>query len=70
MRDGSTLVNVVVAHGALQFIEWSPPGSGDYLARFAKHRVRLEEIASLLHQRGRIEDDGSVFVQRQDVKVA
>jgi len=68
MLDGTTLVVVLVAHAALQSLEWSPPGSGDYLARFEKFRARLEGVASRKHDRGLIEDNGSIFVQREDLK--
>ena len=70
MRDGGVIVPILVAHAALQVIEWSPPGSGDYLARFEKHRDRLEQIAGSKHQRGQIEDDGTILVQRTDVQAA
>lgn len=69
MRDGSLLVAVLVAHAALQDIEWSPPGSGDFLDRFQKHRERLEQIASEKHRRGQFEEDGSIIVQRSDLQV-
>ena len=68
MRDGGLLVPVLVMHAALQVIEWSPPGSGDYLARFEKHRGQLERIAEKKHLRGQIEGDGSIIVQRSDVQ--
>jgi hypothetical protein len=68
MLDGTALVVVLVAHSVLQSLEWSPPGSGNYLARFEKFRARLEGIASRKHDRGLIEDNGSVFVQREDLK--
>ena len=70
MRDGGSLVPILVAHAALQVIEWSPPGSGDYLARFEKHRDRLEQIASRKHQRGLLEEDGSIIVLKNDVQAA
>ncbi len=70
MRDGAAIVPILVVHGALQVIDWSPPGSGDYLVRFEKHRRRLEEIANRMHQQGRLEEDGSILVQRQDVQIA
>ena len=69
MRDGGVTVSILVAHAALQVIEWSPPGSGDYLARFDKHRNWLEQIAGKKHLRGQIEGDGSILVQRSDVQV-
>jgi hypothetical protein len=46
MMNGTVLVNVLVLHAVLQAIDWSPPGSGDFLARFQKHRSIFEEIAS------------------------
>jgi len=70
MLDGTVLVFVLVAHAALQSIEWSPPGSGDYLARFEKHRAKLEGVASKKHDRGQIEENGSVLVQREDLKAS
>jgi hypothetical protein len=67
MLDGTVLVAVVVVHAALQSIEWSPPGSGDYLARFEKYRTKFEGVASKKHDRGQIEANGSVIVQRDDL---
>jgi Protein of unknown function (DUF1488) len=69
MLDGTMLVSVLVAHAALQSIEWSPPGSGDYLARFEKHRDSLEKIASKKHARGQIEISGSIVVRKSDLEV-
>ena len=69
MLDGTVLVSILVAYAALQAIEWSPPGSGDYLARFQKHRDRLEQIASKKHARGKIEENGSIIVQKSDLQV-
>lgn len=69
MLDGTVLVAVLVAHAALQNIEWSPPGSGDYLARFEKHRAKLERIAISKHGLGEVEENGSIFVQSGDLKV-
>jgi hypothetical protein len=69
MLNGAVLVTVLVTHAALQHIEWSPPGSGDYLARFDKNREKLEQIASNKHHRGQVEQNGSVVVQRGDLQV-
>jgi hypothetical protein len=69
MLDGTVPVAILVVHAALQTIEWSPPGSGDYLARFERHRERLEQIASKKHARGLTEKDGSIIVQRSDLKI-
>jgi hypothetical protein len=68
MLDGTVLVAVLVAHTVLQNLEWSPPGSGDYLARFEKFRAKLEGMASKKHDRGQIEENGSIFLQRDDLK--
>ena len=66
MLDGTILVPVLVVHAALQNIEWSPPGSGDYLTRFQKHRPALEQIASNKHRRGEIEENGSILIRTGD----
>jgi hypothetical protein len=66
MLDGTMVVTVVVAHATLQALEWSPPGSGDYLIRFQKHRSALELIASNKHQRGEIEENGSIIIRKGD----
>ena len=70
MLDGTTLVGILVAHATLQSIEWSPPGSGDYLARFERHRQRLERIASKKYGRGELEGNGSIIVQTADLQMA
>lgn len=69
MQSGIMPVSVLVAHAALQDLEWSPPGSGDYLTRFEKHRDRLEAIASMKYGRGQIEENGSIVIQRGDLRV-
>jgi hypothetical protein len=66
MLDGTMVVTIVVAHATLQALEWSPPGSGDYLIRFQKHRSALELIASNKHQRGEIEENGSILIRKGD----
>ena len=66
MLDGTVLVSILVAYAALQAIEWSPPGSGDYLTRFQKHRSALEQIASNKHRRGEIEENGSILIRNGD----
>ena len=66
MMNGTVLVSILVSYAALQAIDWSPPGSGDYLARFQKHRSTLEQIASGKHRRGLIEDNGSIIIQKGD----
>jgi hypothetical protein len=66
MRDGTVLVSILVAYAALQALERSPPGSGDYLIRFQKHRSAREEIASNKHGRGEIEENGSILIRKGD----
>lgn len=70
MLDGTMLVAILVAHAALQSIEWSPPGSGDYLARFERNRDRLEKIASKKHGRGQMEQNGSIVIQKSDLQIS
>ena len=66
MLDGTVPVSIIVAYAALQALEWSPPGSGDYLTRFQKHRSALELIASNKHRRGEIEENGSILIRKGD----
>ena len=68
MRDGPTLVSVLVAHSILQNIERPQPGPGEYLALFQKHRDRFEQIASSKHARGLIEENGSVILHQSDLQ--
>lgn len=69
MLDGTTLVAVLVAHAALQSIEWSPPGSGGYLARFERNRERLENIAIKKHGRRQMEKNGSILIENCDLQI-
>lgn len=69
MLDRTTRVAVLVAHAALQSIEWSPPGSGDYLARFQRNRQRLENIASKKHGRSQMEKNGSILIENYDLQI-
>jgi hypothetical protein len=66
MMNGTLLVNILVLHAALQALDWSPPGSGDYLVRFQKHRSVLEGIANGKHVRGLIEENGTIVIQKGD----
>ena len=66
MMNGTVLVNILILHAVLQSMDWSPPGSGDYLARFQKHRSVLEEIASGKYGRGLIEENGTIVIQKGD----
>ena len=68
MLYGPTLVTIVVTHAALGEIEPVVPEVGGDLACFNAHRDAIEEVASLKHQRGQIEDDGSVIVQCGDMQ--
>ncbi len=66
MLDGTVIVSILVAYAALQAIEWSPSGWGDYLTRFQKHRVALEQIASNKYGRSEIEENGSILIRTGD----
>ena len=68
MLNGTILVPVFVTLAALNVIERSAPGSLDHLSCFRKHRSALEHVASDKHDRGEIEENGSVMVQAGDLK--
>jgi hypothetical protein len=68
MRHGPTLVAVLVTHDAVDDVEPATPGDGGPLPRFNKHRDRFEHAASTKHQRGQLEEDGSVIVDAADLK--
>ena len=70
MLNWSTLVAVLVTHGAVDDVEPATPRDGGPLARFSKHRNRFELAASAKHQRGKFEDGGLVIVDVADVKGA
>ena len=60
-------VEILVSHAALDSTEAPDDNSGDYLARFDKHRAKFEQIASEKHSRGKIQDDGSITLLVDDV---
>jgi hypothetical protein len=70
MRNGPTLVAILVTHDAVDDVEKATAGDGGLLARFSKHRDRFELAASAKHQRGKFEEDGLVIVDVADVKGA
>ena len=70
MRNGPTLVAILVTHDAIDDVEPATPGDGGPLARFNKRRDRFELAASAKHQRGQLEEDGLVIVDVADLKSA
>jgi hypothetical protein len=70
MRNGPTLVAILVTHDAVDDVEKAAAGDGSPLVRFNKHRNRFELAASAKHQRGQCEEDGLVIVDVADVKSA
>ena len=68
MMDQGQLIDILVTHGALDRMEPPIGGSGNYLARFAKHREGFERIADDKFIRSAIEDDGSITVFAGDVQ--
>jgi len=62
MRNGPTLVAILVTHDAVDDVEKATAGNGGLLARFSKHRDRFELAASAKHQLGKFEEDGLVIV--------
>ena len=70
MLHGQTLVAIAVTHAALSGIDDVTPGVGGHLACFHKHRDAIERAASDKHQRGLLEEDGTVIVQAGDLKIS
>jgi hypothetical protein len=68
MLHGPTLVTIVVTHAALSEIDVVTPGVGGPLACFQKHRLVFENVASVKHLRGQVEESGAVVVQTGDLK--
>jgi hypothetical protein len=69
MREGGMLLFVVVSHAALEDMEQSTPGAEDHLGRFQKNRSTFELIASQKYERGEIEENGFIFVQKTDLQI-
>ena len=57
MRNGPTLVAILVTHDAVDDVEKATAGDGGLLARFSKHRDRFELAATAKHQRGQFEEE-------------
>jgi hypothetical protein len=70
MRNGPTLVAILVTHDAVDDVEKGTAGDGGLLARFSRHRDRFELAASAKHHLGKFEEDGLVIVDVADVKGA
>ena len=70
MLYGPTLVTGLVTHAALEDIDHATTGVGGHLACFHKHRVAIEQIASVKHQRGLLDESGAVVVQAGDLKLS
>ena len=68
MLYGTTLVPVLITHAAVDDIELPTAGVGGHLACFNKHRDAFEQVASAKHQRGQLEESGTVIVQAGDLK--
>ena len=68
MLYGPTLVTVLVTHAALDGIDHATTRVGGYLACFHKHRDAIEQVASVKHQRGLLDESGAVVVQAGDLK--
>jgi hypothetical protein len=49
MLYGPTLVPIVVTHAALSEIDDIPPGVGEHLACFERHRDAFERVADIKH---------------------
>jgi hypothetical protein len=67
MLDLGEIVHVLVTHAALDRTEDPAVSGGDYLARFAKHRDRFEQVVNAKYIRGAVEPDGSIEVLPGDL---
>jgi hypothetical protein len=67
MLDLGMLVHILVTHAALDRIEKPAAGDDGYVARFAKHRVRFEQVANDKFVRGDVEPSGSIAVLPGDL---
>jgi hypothetical protein len=68
MLYGPTLVTVLVTHPALDDIDHETTKAGGHLACFHKNRDAIEQVASVKHQRGLLDDSAAVIVQAGDLK--
>jgi uncharacterized protein DUF1488 len=68
MLYGPTLVTVLVTQAALDEIDRATTEMGGRLACFHKHRNAIEQVASVKHQRGLLEESGAIVVQAGDLK--
>jgi hypothetical protein len=69
MQYGPTLVAILVTHEALDAVEAPTQEAGGYIARFNRHRIAFELVATAKHDRGQMEESGAVIVQAGDLKI-
>jgi Protein of unknown function (DUF1488) len=67
MLDLGMLVHILVTHAALDRIEKAADGDDGYVARFAKHRGKFEQVANDKYVRGDIEPSGAIAVLPGDL---
>jgi hypothetical protein len=67
MLDLGMLVHILVTHAALDRIEKPTEGDDGYVARFAKHRGRFEQVANDKYARGDVEPSGTIAVLPGDL---
>ena len=68
MREGGMLMFVVVTHAALESMASSTPGAEDHLGRFEQNRNAFERIAIQKYERGDVDDEGFIFIQKADLQ--
>jgi len=68
MLYGPTLVTVLVTHAALADIDHATTRGGGHLVCFHKQRDAIEQVASVKHRRGLLDESGVVVVQVGDLK--
>ena len=67
MLDLGMLVHILVTHAALDRIEKPATDEDGYMARFAKHRGKFEQVANDKYVRGDVEPSGSIAVLPGDL---
>jgi uncharacterized protein DUF1488 len=70
MLYGPMLVTILVTHAALDEIDRATTAVGGRLACFHKHRNAIEQVASVKHRRGLLEESGAIVVQAGDLKLS
>jgi hypothetical protein len=67
MMDGAEIVAILVTREALEEIESPPPAPGGYVDRLQAYRRWFEDLASIKHDAGNVETDGTIRITAADL---